>query len=74
MSEFWQRKIRTHFDRLDVDKDGIVSKSDFELLAQRFCAGEKADPIKQEQLRECMIDVSWFNYRTFMRYNYVDLM
>ena len=58
MSELWQRKIRTHFHRLDLDKDGIISQNDFELIAQSFCASEKVVPIKQEELERCWADVS----------------
>ena len=71
MSEFWQRKIATLFDHLDLDKDGVISKSDFELLAKTFCAAEKTDPLKQEELEKRWADVSEFNYRTFICYMHV---
>jgi len=58
MSDMWQRKIATFFHRMDLDKDGVISKKDFELIAQRFCAAEKAVPFKEEELRKRMVDVS----------------
>ncbi|XP_065207921.1 sarcoplasmic calcium-binding protein isoform X2 [Planococcus citri] len=35
-SLFWQRKMRTVHNLLDVNKDGIISYDDFKLLADRF--------------------------------------
>ena len=50
--------MKTLFDRLDFDKDGVISKSDFELMAQRFGAAEKLDPVKQEELKQLFVEVS----------------
>jgi len=58
MSEIWQRKMATFFHRLDIDNDGIISKSDFELFCQRFIMMEKVVPDKQEELRKTTVDVS----------------
>lgn len=36
MSEFWVRKMRTYFDRIDFDKDGAITRADFEGMSKRF--------------------------------------
>eukprot|EP00178_Gracilaria_changii_P017956 TRINITY_DN51246_c0_g1_i1.p1 TRINITY_DN51246_c0_g1~~TRINITY_DN51246_c0_g1_i1.p1 ORF type:complete len:178 (+),score=31.74 TRINITY_DN51246_c0_g1_i1:63-596(+) len=36
MSDFWLRKMRTYFQRIDFDKDGAITRRDFEGMAQRF--------------------------------------
>lgn len=61
MSECWLRKMRTHFRRIDFDNNGIMSKRDFELMAESICAAEKIDPVKEEKLKKHAGDVSWFN-------------
>ena len=58
MSEFWERKMKTLFHRLDFDKDGLISKSDFELMAQRFGAAGKLAPVKQQELEKNFCYVS----------------
>lgn len=35
-SQFWRRKMRTFHGILDVNKDGVISYDDFQLLADRF--------------------------------------
>jgi len=65
MSEFWQRKIRTYFHLLDLDQDGVISKNDFDLLSQSFCASEKVVPVKHEELRKHSVDVSYNSTNTF---------
>ncbi|KRT85668.1 HLH domain-containing protein [Oryctes borbonicus] len=35
-SQFWRRKMRTFHGILDVNKDGVISFDDFQLLADRF--------------------------------------
>ncbi|GJQ81315.1 putative calcium ion binding protein [Trypoxylus dichotomus] len=35
-SKFWRRKMRTFHGILDVNKDGVISFDDFQLLADRF--------------------------------------
>ncbi|KAK9887292.1 hypothetical protein WA026_021600 [Henosepilachna vigintioctopunctata] len=37
-SDFWRRKIRTFHNIIDVNKDGVISFNDFELLIERFVA------------------------------------
>lgn len=35
-AEFWERKMLTHFHRLDLDKDGYVSRDDVKALVKRL--------------------------------------
>ncbi|XP_071551057.1 sarcoplasmic calcium-binding protein [Panulirus ornatus] len=35
-TSFWQRKMRTHHQLLDINKDGVVSWDDFEALIVKF--------------------------------------
>ncbi|XP_014361232.2 sarcoplasmic calcium-binding protein [Papilio machaon] len=57
-SEFWRRKMRTVHNILDVDKDGLISFSDFQLFADRFKALGHLD---DEQAKEftAIIKLTW---------------
>lgn len=33
---FWERKMKTYFSRIDFDKDGSITKADFEGMGNRF--------------------------------------
>lgn len=35
-SDFWVRKMKTHFARVDINGDGVVTAGDFEQMADRF--------------------------------------
>jgi len=48
--EFWERKCRTYFSRLDLNDDGKLSKSDYEMLADRYQKLAKADELKAKQI------------------------
>merc|ERR1712165_556179 len=48
MSDFWLQKMRTYFDRIDFDKDGSITRKDFEGMAARF--SEKLDAAKAQAL------------------------
>jgi len=53
-SEFgpvWKQKLRTEHERLDLDKDGFVTKNDFTVLLQRFKAIGHASPKQIEKLQ-----------------------
>lgn len=41
MSDFWLRKMRTYFSRIDFDKDGAITRKDFEGMADRFIKSGK---------------------------------
>ncbi|KAL9696590.1 hypothetical protein quinque_016169 [Culex quinquefasciatus] len=48
-TEFWRRKMRTLHGLLDVNKDGVISYDDFQLLTQKFKSlGHLNDQAKAE--------------------------
>lgn len=48
-SAFWRRKMRTVHSLLDVNKDGVISYDDFNLLADKFVnLGHLTDQQSQE--------------------------
>ncbi|KAI4454449.1 reticulocalbin [Holotrichia oblita] len=48
-SKFWRQKMRTFHGILDVNKDGVISFDDFQLLADRFVnLGHMSDDKAQE--------------------------
>jgi Ca2+-binding EF-hand superfamily protein len=47
---FRLRKIKTNFDRLDVDKDGYMSRMDFEIIAKRM---NELSNATEEQAEAC---------------------
>lgn len=57
MTEFWVRKMRTYFDRIDFDKDGVITRSDFEGMADRFIESERLDPGRGKELKDKLIQV-----------------
>jgi Ca2+-binding EF-hand superfamily protein len=61
MSDFWVRKMKTYFQRIDFDKDGAITQKDFEGMAERFVTAEKLDKVKGEELRKKMLQV-WEKY------------
>jgi len=59
MSEFWLQKMRTYFDRIDFDKDGAITRADFEGMAKRFA--DKLDASKAKDLTTNITNV-WDKY------------
>merc|ERR1712018_481637 len=59
MSDFWLQKMRTYFDRIDFDKDGAITRKDFEGMAERF--SEKLDATKAADLKTTITNV-WDKY------------
>jgi len=59
MSDFWLQKMRTYFDRIDFDKDGAITRKDFEGMAARF--SEKLDKGKADELTKNITAV-WDKY------------
>jgi Ca2+-binding EF-hand superfamily protein len=57
MSEFWTRKMRTYFTRIDFDKDGSITQKDFEAMATRFIESEKLDAKRGADLRHKLIEI-----------------
>jgi Ca2+-binding EF-hand superfamily protein len=61
MSDFWVRKMKTYFQRIDFDKDGAITQKDFEGMAERFVKYEKLDETKGKELRAKLLQV-WDKY------------
>lgn len=62
MPEFWVRKMRTMFSVFDVDRDGFVGESDFELWYQRTTKAIPDMPkTRAEMLRMQMYRI-WVDY------------
>jgi Ca2+-binding EF-hand superfamily protein len=61
MSEFWTKKMKTYFQRIDFDKDGAITQKDFEGMADRFVKFEKLSEDKGKELKGKLLQV-WDNY------------
>ena len=58
MSDFWLRKMRTYFTRIDFDKDGAITRNDFEAMAQRFINSGKLKSEHEGDLMATLCAVS----------------
>lgn len=58
MSEFFKRKMRTFISLFDFDKDGVISKDDWDKFPVLFASFEKADKQKAEHLKTQYDNVS----------------
>ena len=58
MGDILERKTRTHFRRLDYDKDGVISRKDFQVMAEGFADKEGFNPTQKEALKQCFNNVS----------------
>ncbi|KAL3270647.1 hypothetical protein HHI36_021176 [Cryptolaemus montrouzieri] len=75
-SDFWRRKIRTFHNIIDVNKDGVISFHDFELLIERFVAlgnlSEKDTQDFRELIKEWWIkrwgEITPYNLVTVEKY------
>lgn len=61
MSDFWTKKMKTYFARIDFDKDGSITQKDFEGMAKRFIESEKLDEKKGADLKDKLLQV-WEKY------------
>ncbi|XP_032526546.2 sarcoplasmic calcium-binding protein isoform X1 [Danaus plexippus] len=57
-SEFWRRKMRTVHNILDVNKDGLISFSDFQLLSERFKSLGHLDDKQAKEFTD-IIKLTW---------------
>lgn len=54
MATFWEKKMGTYFNRIDFDKDGTITRKDFEGMGERFIevkpetAGPTGEAIKSK--------------------------
>ena len=58
MSDFWQRKMKTYFNRIDFDKDGSITRNDFEGMAKRFVETGKLSGDRQDDMMKTLTAVS----------------
>jgi len=58
MSDFWVRKMKTYFQRVDFDKDGVITQKDFEGMAERFVKREKLDDARGKELKTKLLQAS----------------
>jgi len=58
MSDFWVRKMKTYFQRIDFDKDGAITQKDFEGMAERFVKREKLDDARGKELKTKLLQAS----------------
>lgn len=61
MSDFWKRKMKTYFNRIDFDKDGSITKKDFEGMGDRFIEVDKLDTKAGKTLKGKLVDI-WDKY------------
>jgi len=59
MSDFWVRKMKTYFQRIDFDKDGAITQKDFEGMAERFVKREKLDETRGKELKTKLLQASF---------------
>lgn len=53
-TKFWRKKMRTHHQVLDLNKDGVVSWDDFEVLIRRFTDLGHLSPKELGKLTDAM--------------------
>ena len=59
MSDFWARKMKTYFRRIDFDNDGCVTRADFVAMGQMFAESGMLDQVKADRLKKALTDVSY---------------
>lgn len=61
MSDLWTRKMKTYFSRIDFDKDGTITKADFEGMGERFNKVEKLQGKAADLMKEKLVQI-WDKY------------
>ena len=54
---FLLRKLKTRFERMDIDKNGYISIEDYQELARRFVEYGKLSGEDEQRIRKAMQDV-----------------
>jgi len=49
MSEFWIRKMKTHFRRIDADNDGVLTHNDYLQMVDNFA---KTGNVNEAQIKK----------------------
>ena len=66
MSDFWIRKMKTYFQRIDFDRDGVITQKDFEGMAERFVQREKLSGARGKELKTKLLQVSLVAFVIYM--------
>lgn len=53
--------MRTYFERIDFDKDGAITRKDFEAMAERFIKTGELKEEQQKDLHSTCVGVSIFS-------------
>ena len=61
MTDFWMKKMRTYFIRVDFDHDNVVTKNDFQQMAARFVTEGQLNEERGNKLRDSLLGV-WEKY------------
>jgi len=61
MSEFWLRKMRTYFTRIDFDGDGKITRADFKGMVDRFTESGRLSEARIKAL-ETSLTAVWDKY------------
>lgn len=65
--KFFQQKMKTYFKRIDFDKDGKITRKDFEGMAQRFIKeGDKKFSEEQKKDMETTLTAVWDKFLSTM--------
>lgn len=56
-SEFWQRKMLTHFTRMDMNDDGHVSRDDFKSIVKSVTGAGKLSETRAYQMQRLVIQL-----------------
>jgi len=60
--DFWIRKMKTFHDRIDADRDGLLTEKDFILMAERFSKVGNLDEKGAQEIKEYFINEIWIKY------------
>lgn len=71
-TEFWRRKMRTLHSLLDVNKDGVISYDDFQVLAQNFADLGHLTPEAEQEFRDVLKKIWETQWGEITPYNLVN--
>ena len=57
MTEFWLKKMETYFKRIDFDKDGSITRADFEGMANRVIEKGQLEGTQKDELKQNLTKV-----------------
>jgi len=61
MTTLGDKKFKTYFKRMDYDKDGVITRKDFEGMAERFIQAGKLKDARAKQLT-ASLEATWDKY------------